>query len=433
MIILKNILENRYYSYFMLFCIFCYAFFNIKYSRVGDIFLALFLIGSLPIFAIHKDIIFKNPIIIILIMILIAQVLSWINSHIYIPEIADKTPKLDRLAKLFVFFFIAYWLKANIKNTILLWLFFIFGFLFAIATNINFMSIIELVLNQQRIGFLIKNSQFDSMLAGTSLLMSLSFFYLTIKSSIFGKKSKAALLFAILLLIIFFTYIVLITQSRQVWLGLISAYIAYAISHIWINKKINFKVLIINFLSISTLLIVLGNTEIMQYRIMSEQDVVESIFIEKKDIEMSSVGIRINSWLDAKDWILKHPIIGLDSEAISEVIQQSKRFSKELKKEYGHLHNFFIETLVAYGFIGLLLIFAMYYFIILSIKDSDLSDNNKQYYLLTSISFLTYWLIINNFETFNSRIIGVSTHNIIFASFYTFHITKFFKKNSINN
>jgi O-antigen ligase len=181
------------------------------------------------------------------------------------------------------------------------------------------------------------------------------------------------------------------------------------------------------------MLFALGSTETVQERVMVEQDEVKSLFQEDKVIKMSSIGIRLNSWLDAKDWIVKHPLIGLDSEAISEVIQQSTRFSSDLKKEYGHLHNFFIETLVAYGFVGLFLIFAMYYFIIKSVQDSDLSESEKKYYLLSSICFLTYWIVINNFETFNSRVIGVSTHNIIFASFYTFHITKFLKRNSKSN
>jgi O-antigen ligase len=430
---LKNIFENKYYSSVMLFFIFCYTFFNIKYNHVGDIFLGLFLIGSLPIFTIYKDKVYKNPIVLIFIMILILEVLSWTNSLIYMPEFADNTPKIDRLGKLFVFFIIAYWLNANIKNIILLWFFFILGFIVAIGVNMNINNIIELAQNQQRVDFFIKNSQFDSMLSGTSFLMSLSLFYLTTKSSKFNKNTKNIILFGLFLLIILFFYLVIITQSRQVWLGLVSTIFVGSLSYILINKKFNFKILVIGFISIVAILFTISNINTVQKRIMNEKDVYKSIFQENKAIEMSSIGIRVNSWLDAKDWIARHPIIGLDSEAISEVIQQSKRFNSDLKKQYGHLHNFFIETLVAYGFVGLFLIFAMYYFIIKSIKSSDLPEEEKKYYLLLAICFLTYWIVINNFETFNSRIIGVFTHNIIFASFFTFHITSFLKTQSNNN
>ncbi|MEA2092239.1 MAG: hypothetical protein U9O83_07740, partial [Campylobacterota bacterium] len=78
---------------------------------------------------------------------------------------------------------------------------------------------------------------------------------------------------------------------------------------------------------------------------------------------------------------------------------------------------------------GLFLIIALYYFIIKSTQTSSISENERKYYLLASICFTTYWLVINNFETFNSRILGVFTHNIIFAVFYTFHITNYLKQN----
>jgi len=426
---LKNTLENRYYSSFMLLIIFCYAFFNIKFHRLGDIFLGLILIGSLPIFVIHKNKIFKDPIIIVFVLILIVQILSWINSIVYVPEFADEVPKLDRLGKLFVFFFIAYWLKGNLKNITFLWLFFIFGFIFAIVMNLDHNALVELMQNQQKVDFGIKNSQFDSMFAGTSLLMSLSFFYITIKSSKFSNKLKISLLLVISILILLFTYLVLVTQSRQVWLGLISVAIVGPISYLVINKGKNLKFILISSLVIIGVLFLISTTTIVQKRLLQEQNVVYSILDKNKAIEMTSIGVRINSWLAAIDWIKRHPVIGLDSEAISEVINQSERFDDNLKKKYGHLHNFFIETLVAYGFIGLFLIIALYYFIIKSTQTSSISEDERKYYLLASICFATYWLVINNFETFNSRLLGVFAHNIIFASFYTFHITNYLKQN----
>ncbi len=59
------------------------------------------------------------------------------------PEFASAMPKLDRLGKLFVFFFIAYWLKGSLKNITFLWFFFIVGFLFAIIMNADIQTILE--------------------------------------------------------------------------------------------------------------------------------------------------------------------------------------------------------------------------------------------------------------------------------------------------
>ncbi|MBU0720556.1 O-antigen ligase family protein [bacterium] len=427
---LRDTLENKYYSSAMLLFIFCYAFFNIKYHHLGDLFLGFILIGSIPLLVLHKNKIFKDPVIIVLMLTLTAQILSWINSLIFAPEFAAEVPKLDRLGKLFVFFFIAYWLKGRLKNIAFLWLFFIFGFLFAIVMNVDLHLLFEFAQEQQRADFSIKNAQFDSMLAGSSLLMSLSLFYITLQSSRFSKEIKILLLFGISLLIVLFTYLVLITQSRQVWLGLISIAIVGPVSFAVIYKSKNLKFLALSYLAVIGVLFLFSTSTIVQKRFLEEQNVVHSIFENNETIEMSSIGIRVNSWLDAAEWIQRHPILGLDSEAIAEVIHQSEKFDAALKKQFGHLHNFFIETLVAYGFVGLLLILALYYFILRGTQTSSLSEDEKKYHLLAGICFVTYWLIINNFETFNSRMLGVFAHNIIFASFYTFHISAYLKENA---
>ena len=154
----KELLENKYYSSAMLLIVFSYALLDIAFHKMGNIFLGLILIGSIPLLIVHKNKIFKEPIAIIFILILIVQTLSWINSLIYMPEFANAIPKLDRLGKLFVFFFIAYWLKGSIKNITFLWLFFIFGFILAIVINVDIKTIFELGMNQQRVDLSIKNA-----------------------------------------------------------------------------------------------------------------------------------------------------------------------------------------------------------------------------------------------------------------------------------
>jgi len=427
---IKNILESKSYSSFMLIIVFGYALFSIEFHRIGNIFLGLLLIGSLPLFSIYKNKIFKDPIIIILILVLILEVFSWLNSLIYLPEFANNIPKLDRLSKLFIFFFIAYWLKGSLKNITLLWLFFIFGFLLAIMINSDIQSIFQFGLKQTRADFSIKNAQWDAMLAGTSLLMSLVLFYTTVQSVYISSKLKISLLFSFFLLIVLFSYFVLITQTRQVWLGLIGVSIIGPISYLVIHKITNLKVLLITILLIIGTLFLFSNSKIVKERLSTEQTTIHAIFNKNEPIKMSSIGIRVNSWIEATEWIKRHPFLGLDSQAIPEVINQSTKFDENLKKRFGHLHNFFIETLVAYGLIGLFLILALYYFVIKNTQTSSLTKDERKFYLLLSICFTTYWLIINNFETFNSRHLGVFAHNIVLASFYTFYITDNLKCNT---
>jgi len=202
--------------------------------------------------------------------------------------------------------------------------------------------------------------------------------------------------------------------------------------YITIQKTISIKIIVSIFIVIVGIFFILSNSKIIQKRFSSDQKTISKILNNDKNIGMSSIGIRVNSWIEAKDWILRHPLIGLDSAAIAEVIHQSKIFSKSMKKRFGHLHNFFIETLVAYGIVGLILISLIYYFVIRSIWYSSLSKNEKKDYLFFAIIFTIFWFIINNFETINSRTLGVFTHNIILASFYTFYLNDSLKENKSN-
>ncbi len=420
---IKKIILHKNYNSFMLFSIMCYAFFTIGFQHIGNFFLGLILLGTLPIFVIHKKEIIKNFVFIVFLLLLLVQVLSWLNSILYLPDLANTLPTIDRLGKLFVFFFIAYWLRGSVKNVAFLWLFFIFGFLFACAVHTDFIAVSELIANNERVDFSIKNSQFDSMLAGTALLMLVSLMYIIKQFLQFSThKVKVFSLLGILLFIGIFLYIVLITQSRQVWLGLISAVGIGVISYILIYKVKSVKIVMSIVLTLLGMFFLLSNSQIIQNRLLEENKVVHTLLEVEKPLQMTSIGVRINSWLDAYEWIKEHPIIGLDSEAIPEVIQQSNRFDEVLKKKYGHLHNFFIETLVAYGIVGFILILALYYLVIRSVQKSSIDENEKKYFLLLSICFVSYWLIINNFEAFNSRWLGVFTHNIILASFYTFYL-----------
>jgi len=429
---LENIIQNKYYSSIMLFNILAYAFIDIQFHRVGSIFLAFIIIGTIPILIFHRKKILRNYIFIIFILILLLEVASWINSLIYLSEYAHDTPRLDRLGKLFIFFFISYWLQGSKNNVIALWSAFALGFLFTVITNIDINTLINFSTTLHRANFQIKNSQWDSMLSATSLIVSFFIFYITSKSST-NIKIKIPLLLTISIFILIFSYFVLITQSRQVWLALIAVVFMGPIIYIAIQKTINIKIIIFISIVIVGLFFILSNSKIIQKRVSTDQKTISKILKDNKDIEMSSIGIRVNSWLEAKEWIIRHPFIGLDSSAIAEVIQQSKIFNENMKKQFGHLHNFFIETLVAFGILGLLLIISVYYLVIKSIWHSSLPEGRKKEYVFFAIIFTLFWFIINNFESFNSRTIGIFTHNIILASFYTFYFTNSLKEKENEN
>jgi O-antigen ligase len=149
-------------------------------------------------------------------------------------------------------------------------------------------------------------------------------------------------------------------------------------------------------------------------RALIESDVIANIAtLEWENIPMSSVGIRFNSWVESSKWIRENPIIGTSKESIHLVIKHSEKFQQSKAKDVGHLHNYYLETLVAFGIIGLVFIFVYYAYIFIVIKNKG----SKEEFLLLS-SFLVFWLVINNFESFNSKYYGLYIQNIVLAGIF---------------
>jgi O-antigen ligase len=424
---MKKIFEHRNYAFVMLLSILLYSLTLISSQALAKSFQLIFILGSLPIFFYNRNIIFKDPMVKLLGLILVIQIASWLNSYIFLPDIANSGPKIDRLSKLFLFIFIAYWLKGSMRNVFLLWTTLTISFIIGCFVHADFFNEISQAMSGVRVDFAIKNAQFTSMFSGVSLLISL--FFLT--QVLFNKKpfdtltnnNKILLSISIVIAFLFFFFITIVTQSRQVWLALSATLILLPIFYAFIYPSSKKKLIIISYLIISLIFIALSLSSTVKNRILKESETLQTIVSGDLDnIPMTSIGIRVNSWIAALEWIKDRPIIGSGPEAISEVIQQSDKFTGELKN-FGHLHNYHIETLVAYGVVGLILIYTLYYWLARSLfiekrKQPELTDIT-----FFSLVFITFWALINLFETFNGRSFGVYVHNIMFAGFYTFYLT----------
>ena len=428
---MKGIFEHKNYSLVMLMSILLYSLFLISSEDIAKKLQLIFIVGSLPIFFYHKNKIFKDPMLKLLGLALLIQIASWLNSLIYLPDIANSGPKIDRLAKLFSFVFIAYWLKGSLRNVYLLWGTLAVGFILGCFVHVDFFTEVARAMNGTRVDFAIKNAQFTSMFSGISLLISIFILsQLLLKKKPFEGIStplKIVLSTAIILAFIFFTFITIVTQSRQVWLALAFTLVVSPIFYALVFPKSNRKRIVMSYLLIAITFVGLSQSEIIQQRAMRETGTLQTILSGDLDnIPMTSIGIRVNSWIAASDWIKERPLIGSDAEAISEVIQQSDKFTGNLKN-FGHLHNYHIETLVAYGFLGLLLIYTLYYWLVRSLFITKKQQPELSDITLFSLMFVTFWACINFFETFNGRSFGVYTHNIMFAGFYTFYLTSSLK------
>lgn len=428
---LSAIFQSTKYRYFVLTSIYLFSLTAIPFENISSLFRVIFILFSLPIFIIERKMIFKDSMLKLLGLVLLIQVASWLNSLIYLPDIANSGPKIDRLAKLFSFIFIAYWLKGSLRSVYLLWGTLAVGFIFGCFVHVDFLTEVVRSMHGDRVDFAIKNAQFTSMFSGISLLISafiLSQLLLN-KKPFEGISAQIKILMFVTLIcfLTFFAFVTIVTQARQVWLALGFTIIISPIFYAFVFEKSNRKLIVMSYLLIAITFVGLSQSEIIQQRVMRETGTLQILLSGDLDnIPMTSIGIRVNSWIAATDWIKERPFFGSDSEAIAQVIQQSDKF-QGLLKEFGHLHNYHIETLVAYGFIGLFLIYTLYYWLVRSLFIEKKQKPELSGITVFSLIFVTFWACINFFETFNGRSFGVYTHNIMFAGFYTFYLTSSLK------
>lgn len=419
----------------MLILLFLSVLLSIGFEGFGKDIFILFIILSSPILWIERRTLYRDPVLWLLIAAIFSQVFSWLNSVYYFPSIALAAPNIDRLSKLFTFLFIAYWINGDKVITVKLLMTFSIGIILAVVLAPNFYNDVYAAMSGQRVDFSIKNAQFTSMFAGVAVLIHL-FSYHWIRSNLLGKhrKGKIAWLFLNTMLLLTQSLLLFVSQSRQAWLGIAVVIVLAPIFLACNYKNLRSKHVIILYLLIAFAGLSLSQSNIVDHRFNKESSIRNKIIAGNWDnIPMSSFGLRFNSWLEASKWIKEHPIVGSSSEAIQEVIEKSPKFTPELKQEFGHLHNFHIETLVAYGVFGLLIIYGLYYWIIRSIILAQHKDDQLRSFTVFALMFLVYWLIVNFFETFSSRTYGVYTHNIIFGCLYTFYFASRLKTPTVDH
>jgi O-antigen ligase len=423
---LNAVINHKYFHLVMLISVIAYVATKILAPSLSNIFRLLFLAGSISIFFIERKRLFKDPMIILLLLSLVVQILSWLNSLLYLVDLITPIPKIDKLAKLFNFIFMAYWLKGNIRNVYYLWGAFAIGIVIACFNSPNFLNEIELAMSGKRIDFGLRNAQFTSMFAGTILILAV--FYL-VKFLFITKQTRSTgnilILIGLSLSSILFAFIVAVTQTRQIWLGLVFVLFCSPLISAFIYRRINVKFIILIYTILAGSIVFVFQTPIVAKRLSTETETYQSILSGNLDnLPYSSTGIRIHTWQAAFEWIKERPIFGSGSNARSLVIARSDKLPENIKARFGHLHNYHIETLLSYGVFGCLVIYGLYYWNIRSLykERGHFLEGNEMLFL--SIIFTLYWLIINNFESFNSFSSGILTHNVMLAGFYTFYLTE---------
>jgi O-antigen ligase len=429
--------KNEFFDKCVYFIILFYCFtpfVSKKLNSITELFLGLFFLFLLiknP-FSFRKD-----KITILFYLALIIQIITWVSVKLTNPEFAYHVPKIDRLAKLFLFIPIAWGLR-KFDNKFVTYLFItaISGFFLGIVINPDFFSQILSALKGYRIDFGIRNAQHSSMIFGIIFIVCfLNLFVL------YG-TTKKALFFFVPLIILAFIGLVL-TQTRQSYLAVLCVFLLLIPVGYFMGFRLQNKIILLVIILLSGLIFSLNFNSFIKrssdfndfsYALnkINSNDKVFLKFDDKIDfyvnnIPDSSYGVRLKSILESFKWVVKKPFLGWGSDGRSLVINESKNFSKNFKDSFGHLHNYFFEVLVSYGILGLSIIVLLYYFILKSAYETrNLFPKGKDFFLI-SVCFVSYWFVINNFESFNSFWTGVFVHNIACGCIYSRYL--YIKKN----
>lgn len=351
------------------------------------------------------------------------QVLSWWLGRMDHPQWVADNPKIDRLAKLFIFVAVAWWLGGSTRNTLVLWCLAVVGLLLSSVVQGDGLNEWLQGFDGHRVGFGVRNGQHGAMLFGIVLLGMAVF---TPRCLAPGRR-RIARVIGWGLVVGLSAIAVMIGQTRAVWLAL--ALVLPLVLLVWFISRrrdgrplVSRRVLLASSAVLLVVVVGAGNLlkEPLLERLNKESSVIGMLLDGKIDeVPYTSIGIRIHSWQAAFEWIEKRPLFGWGGEARGLVMDHTEWLPDSVKDKYGHLHNYFIEIWVAYGAVGLALIAALAVWIGHATWQAWRGGVLPGDMALFGAAFFVYWLVVNQFESYNSFWTGVYAHNIIVGGLIT--------------
>ncbi|KXS36116.1 MAG: O-antigen polymerase [Halomonadaceae bacterium T82-2] len=359
----------------------------------------------------------------LLLAVIVVQVLSWTLGYFHHPQWVTRNPEVDRLAKLFIFIAVAWWLGGSTRNTLRLWALALAGFLVATLVLGGPQEWWQ-GLHGQRIGFGIRNNQHGSMLFGVALLGWVIFARRVMRPREVWVAWRVGLWGLVLAMCL--TGIA-IGQTRAVWLALAVSLPLAGLAALVVVRRYgagrSLRRPLLLTLGAGVLLVTLavalfGDT--LAERVTTESGVIAQLMQGNlEQVPYTSIGIRIHSWMAALQWIAERPLVGWGGEGRSLVIDHTPWLPDFVKADFGHLHNFFIEVWVAYGLLGVAVIAALAAWIgrgtWLAWRGSAMPGDVA----LFGAAFFVYWVIVNQFESYDSFWTGVYVHNLVVGGLVT--------------
>lgn len=352
---------------------------------------------------------------------MLVQFLSWFSAWQSHPGWASALPTFDRLGKLFFFIPIGLIMAGNFRNVIVSWYLFAIGlFVFILISPEHWPSLADLA-NGERVDFGIWNAQHTAMYFGVLTLLLLVFIkrWIINPSRIFP-LSRLFLFFSLL----FSIFALYVTQTRAILLGAVLSLCCIAIHFLFgkISSGLKRSHLLMGSVAVVLILAVLGYgvTSVVAKRMSDEAETVHLMMDgHMNSLPYTSIGIRIHTWIEAVHHIEERPILGWGDKARSMVIKTSKVLPDDIRDNFGHLHNYYLETQLSYGVLGSIFLILFFGYMIRELYVSWKKDIINHDVGILSLCFIVYWLFINNFESYMSFNTGVFMLGLILGGLMT--------------
>jgi len=374
--------------------------------------LPMVLLGFFAIYRYGKDLSVKIPILLLIASVMIPLV-SWYFAHLAFPKWVDPYPKLDKLSRIFMFVPIAWWLKDSPEKVFLFWAIATLTILASPWISGGGWKEIESGFHGTRITFGLRNWEHVSLFFGLVMIGLICF------SPRLFKWSKLTLILWIPALCLCL-YTVVASQTRACWLALIVTLITALIYYFFgkNRKRIKPKYLIITALValLAGFVIYKSMGHIVEKRVGAESGVIQHII--KGDLEnvpYTSVGIRIHMWRASWEKIKKRPLLGWGNEGQYIAIHDTKWMPKDIKENFGHIHNIYIALLTDYGVIGCVFYFIWVGWLLISVLKAVSKGYLRHDIGYFTLGAMTFWSIISLFESYLFFWTGVFCLQVIFG------------------
>ena len=262
--------------------------------------------------------------------------------------------------KLLLFIPVGWWLSRQRYSSYLLAGCFVLGVIMTILINGLPSMPIKISLSS-RLGLGFTNAQHGAMYGGSLLLISLCLIPKVFSISKVNLRFLAVV--GIFFLTAFSLWIIIVTKSRGIWLGLavvIPPGLFFLFRGLaYFKRHSTWKAIIASLLASTLLLIAVSQVGFVKSRMLAELDTRQLLLQgEFSKLPMSSIGIRVAQWSFAVDLIKERPLLGYGGDTKKWLIAQSP-MPKKAKANFGHFHNSYLELAVAYGVLALGLFIAI--------------------------------------------------------------------------